>query len=160
MNIYGYAMQMERDGERYYRELARKTGNAGLRNILTMLADAEIAHYRLFRNMRESVAVKVEETNILENVKNIFQELREKGLAGTDASQADLYHKALEIEKKSRDFYLEKAGEAQDESMGAAFRKIAEEEQKHYRILESIIDFVSRPEQWLEDAEWYHLEDY
>jgi hypothetical protein len=37
---------------------------------------------------------------------------------------------------------------------------VAGEEHKHYLLLERIIDFVSRPEQWLEDAEFYHLEDY
>jgi len=160
MNIYDYAMQMERDGERYYRNLAGKTENPGLRNILGMLADAEIAHYHFFLDMRENAAVHVGKTKILENVKNVFQEMKEKSSAGADASQADLYRKALEIEKKSRDFYLEKADEVEDESQSTAFRKIAAEEQKHFRILESIIDFISRPEQWLEDAEWYHLEEY
>ena len=160
VNIYDYAMQMEQDGEHYYRDLAGKSDNPGLRNILGMLADAEVAHYHLFQEMREDKAVQVGDTNILENVKNVFQGLKEEGSTGTDPSQVELYRKALEIEKKSRDFYLEKAGEVEDESRSSVFREIAAEEQKHYRILEGIIDFISRPEQWLEDAEWYHLEDY
>ena len=28
------------------------------------------------------------------------------------------------------------------------------------KILEGIIEFVSRPQTWLENAEWNHLEDY
>lgn len=35
-----------------------------------------------------------------------------------------------------------------------------EEEKKHYFLLDNIIEFVSRPEQWLENAEFYHLEEY
>jgi len=33
MNIYKYAMKMEKDSEKYYSELANKTGDVGLRNI-------------------------------------------------------------------------------------------------------------------------------
>ena len=40
------------------------------------------------------------------------------------------------------------------------FQKLAEEEKKHYFLLENIIQFVSRPETWLENAEFYHLEEY
>ena len=36
----------------------------------------------------------------------------------------------------------------------------AVEERRHFRIDEGIIDFVSRPEQWHENAEGHHLEDY
>ena len=36
------------------------------------------------------------------------------------------------------------------------------QEQQHVEFIESIIEFVSRPEpgNWLETAEWYHTEDY
>jgi hypothetical protein len=36
------------------------------------------------------------------------------------------------------------------------------EEDKHLRIMENIVEFVSRPEpgNWLENAEWHHLETY
>ena len=52
MNIFDYAMQMEKDGEVYYREIAEKTSNKGVRNILKMLADAELMHYEIFEKMR------------------------------------------------------------------------------------------------------------
>jgi rubrerythrin len=40
------------------------------------------------------------------------------------------------------------------------FLKLADEEKKHYFLLENIIDFVSRPQKWLENAEFYHLDEY
>jgi len=51
MNIFEYAMQMEKDGEDYYRQLAQQTVNKGMRTILAMLADEEVKHY----NVLESV---------------------------------------------------------------------------------------------------------
>lgn len=161
MDIYDFAMRMEKDGEAYYRELAGRTGNKGLRNILNKLADAELRHYRIFRGMKENSLIGAAETPILEDVKNLFVRLKEtEGSQGVDSSQIDLYRKAQAVEEESRDFYRSKADEAGDETRREIFLVIAEEEQKHYRVLESIIDFVSRPEQWLEDAEWYHLDEY
>jgi rubrerythrin len=47
-----------------------------------------------------------------------------------------------------------------DLSQKGLFLQIAEEEKKHYWILENILNFISRPQNWLENAEWYHLDEY
>ncbi|RJQ56844.1 MAG: rubrerythrin [Nitrospiraceae bacterium] len=159
MDIYEYAMQMERDGENFYRELSRKTANAGIRNILTMLADAEVKHYNVFQGMKRNEAVPDTDTEILSGVKNIFMKMRDEKTIPVGAAQIELYRRAQEIEKKSRDFYLEKADEV-TAAQRTIFIRIADEEKTHYFILENIIDFVSRPETWLENPEWYHLEEY
>ena len=159
MDIYEYAMQMEKDGEDYYREISHKTANAGLQNILTRLADAEVKHYKVFQSMKNNEDIPDTDAGILAGVKNIFISMREEEQTGIDSSQAELYRKAQEIEKKTRDFYLEKADEV-NASQKTVFLKIADEEKKHYLILEKIIDFVTRPETWLENPEWYHLEEY
>jgi len=161
MDLYEFAMKMERDGENYYRELATKVGNTGLKNILTMLADAEVVHYNIFKKLKDNEKVKVGNTKILSNAKNIFEKMKEEEeITGVSSSQIELYRKAQEIERKSRNFYLEKAGEVKDKSQKEILLKVADEEKKHYLILEKIIDFVSRPQIWLENPEWYHLEEY
>jgi len=161
MKPYDYAMQMEKDGESYYRDGAARSANKGLRNILTMLADAEVKHYDLFRQMKENTPVTIEDTTILGDVKNIFVTMRDQGgLEGLAVSEIELYKRAQEIEKKTEEFYLQQAGEVEDSAQRDSFSRIAEEEKKHYLILEQIIEFVSRPNHWLENAEWYHLEEY
>lgn len=161
MDIYEYAMQLEKDGEHYYRELAEKIVNPGLKNIMRMLADAEVNHYNIFRKMKNNEAVEVPETPILSEVKNIFVRMREEGdVITADGSEIDLYTRAQEIEVKTRDYYREQAGKVGDPHQKEIFLRVAEEENKHYFILENIIDFVARPFNWLENAEWYHLEEY
>jgi len=161
MDIFEFAMQMEKDGETYYRELAAKTGNKGLRNILTMLADAEVMHYNVFSRMKAGAKVKPAEVTALSGVKNVFLKMKEeKDVSGLDASQVELYKKAQGIEKKSEDFYTEKAKEVSDDSQKQTLLAIARQEKTHYLLLEKIIDFVSRPQMWLENPEWYHLEEY
>jgi len=160
MNIFEYAMQMEKDGENYYRQLVQQTANKGLRTILTMLADEEVKHYNAIERM-QTAEPQMAETKILTDAKNVFVQIKESNEKfGFDIGQTELYRKAQDIEKKSRDFYLEKANETEKKYQKRIFQKLAEEEKKHYFLLENIIQFVSRPETWLENAEFFHLEEY
>jgi len=160
MDIFDYALKMEKDGESFYREIASKTNNKGLQTILTMLADEEVKHYQAIENMRQD-KYQMSEATVLEDARNIFVEMKdaEKEFE-LEQEQTTLYEKAQEIEKKSQQFYQEKAGQTDKADQKKLFERLAKEEQKHYFLLENIIEFVSRPEQWLENAEWYHLEEY
>jgi len=160
MDIFEYAMQMEKDGEQYYRTLVEQTENKGLRTIFTELANDEVKHYKVIEKMRNEASEMVD-TNILADAQNIFQEMKESGQSfDFDVKQIDIYRQAQQVEQKSRDFYLDKADEIKEPYQRELFLKLAEEEKKHYFILENIIEFVSRPETWLENAEFYHLEEY
>jgi rubrerythrin len=159
-NIFEYAMQMEKDGEDYYRQLAQQTDNEGMRSILTMLAEEEVKHYQAIEKMKTQ-QTQIVESEILTDAKNVFIQIEESGESfDFNINQAELYTKARDIEKKSRDFYTEKANEVTEKYQKELFLKLAIEEQKHYVLLDKMVDFVSRPEQWLENAEFFHLEDY
>ncbi len=162
MNIYKYAMKMEKDSENYYNELANKTDDAGLRNILKMLASDEVKHYNIIEQMiKTDVNVELAETGILKNAKNIFIKIKGKNIVfDFDLPQADFYRKAQEFEEKSYKFYLEMSDKVEIKSQKKIFLKLAGEEKKHMFLLENLVEFVSRPETWIEDAEFNHLDDY
>ena len=160
VDIFKYAMQMEKDGENYYHQLAQQTANKGLQTILIMLADDEVKHYNAIKRMQTAEA-HIAETTILTDAKNVFVQIKESSESFYfDANQIVLYRKAQNIEQRSLDFYLEKANEVNEEYHRDIFLRLAEEEKKHYFLLDNIIEFVSKPEQWLENAEFYHLEEY
>ena len=160
MDIFDFALKMEKDGEGFYREIAAKTKNKGLQVILTMLADEEVKHYQAIERMKLN-ELKTVRSSILNKAKNIFVEMKEQGQEfEAEKEQIALYEKAQEIEKKSQDFYNEKAKQADSEDQKNLLIDLAKEEEKHYFLLENIIKLVSKPKQWLEDAEWYHLEEY
>jgi rubrerythrin len=161
MDIFEFAMEKEKLSEDYYRQLASKANTKGLQTIFSMLADEEAKHFRILQEIRSGIPDEVSDTDVLGEAKQVFARMRE----GTrkfdfDAGQIEIYKKAQDIEKESRQFYLEKADEAEDHRQKGIFRKLAEEEKKHHFLLENIIQFVSRPETWLENAEFYHLEEY
>jgi rubrerythrin len=161
MNIFDYAMEKEKEAEGLYRELADKTNNEGFTNIFKLLADEEATHYRILEDMKNEVPVELSDSEILPNAKDIFKGMSQKKEAfEIETDQVELYKKAQEIEKASRDLYLEKAGETEDSFQKEVFGNLADQEQKHYLLIDNIIELVLRPEQWLEDAEWHHLDEY
>lgn len=160
MNIFDFAMEKEKFSENYYRQLAFKSNNKGLETIFNMLADEEAKHYKIVSDMKDNAPLNLIETTVLLDAKGVFGKMREDLRDfDFDISQTELYRKAQDIEKQSRDFYLEKANEVA-KNQKEFFLKLADEEKKHYFLLENIIEFVSRPETWLENAEFYHLDEY
>lgn len=124
MNIYGYAMQMEKDGEDYYRKLANACNTDGLRSIFVMLADEEVKHYKVVEKIsNKNKTPQLAETNILENVKNIFIEMKDikQDLHIDTNEETDNYRKARDIEDMSQKFYLEKAEQVEGEQARQIF---------------------------------------
>lgn len=160
MTIFEFAMKMELDGEKYYRELAEKNSSPRIRRIFRILAEDEVKHYRTLKEIEKSGKFTMEPSRALSEARNIFQDLREKAdPQPTDQSQIELYRKALEIEMKSEIFYREKAEEAAEPELRDLLLRLAEEEKKHGLIIGRIIDFVSRPDSWIEEGDFYHLDD-
>jgi len=159
MNIYEFAMQMEKDGEAFYRNLALKVSNLGLRNILNMLAEDELKHYNIFAKLALDQSADLAETEVLKHTRNIFRQMSESAL-NPDIGEVELYREAQKLEEKSERFYREKSELEKESEPKNLLRQIASEERKHYFLLENIINFVSRPKTWLENAEFNHLDEY
>ena len=162
MNVFEFAMQMEKDGEAFYRELADASKNKGLATILNVLADEEVKHYNIFKRMAGGKVEEIPQSHLMTDVKNVFVQMKQKGDSfDFDVDQQVAYYrKAQDLEKKSENLYLDKAKESTEEKERDILLQIAEEEKRHYHVLENIIEFVSRPDRWLEDAEWNHLDNY
>jgi hypothetical protein len=161
MNIFEFAMEKEKFSETYYRQLASKTRHKGLANICTMLADEEVKHYHAIEAMKADSPANFAQSTVLGDAKKIFESIRNSAEKfDLDISELELYKKAQDIETQSRNFYLEKARQSELPAHKQIFTALAEEEKKHYFIVGNIIDFISRPQTWLENAEWYHLDEY
>ena len=160
MKIYEFAKQMEQDGETFYREMAAQTADPGVQRILDMLADDEVKHYQIIAQLEKTAtAPEMAPTDILTNARNVFEQMRGEGL-DLGGLQVEVYQQAQELEQKSQDFYRERANESSNPAHKALFVKLADEERRHYFLLDHMIEFVDRPRTWIEDAEFTHLQEY
>jgi rubrerythrin len=161
MDMFEFAMKMEEDGEAFYRKMASDVKDDGIKVILNMLADDEVKHYTIFMQMKRAVVPSMAETKVLSGAKSVFQGFKGRSKEfDFGATEIDHLRKAREIEKKSEDFYREKAREVEIEGQRDLLLRIADEEKKHYFLLENMLQFMSRPKTWLEDAEFNHLDEY
>lgn len=151
MNIFDFAQKMELDGKRYYEQLAGESNNPGLRTIFLRLAADEQKHFetlQALRNERERT-VHMEDSTVLDFARNVFESL----LSGQrpPALEGDLegYRHAMKLEADSVNLYEEAARREENREVKAVLERIAEEEQKHFKVLENIYDFVNAPNEYL-----------
>jgi rubrerythrin len=160
MDVFEFAMQLEKESQDFYRKSADVAKITGLKTIFNILASEEAKHYKIVKEMQSGTSQKFPDTNILSDAKAVFEQMSKSDQFDAGIDQLEVYKKAQAIEKKSRDFYLEKADEIGNPAQEGLFRRLAEEEKKHNFLLQNIMDFLSRPQTWLENAEWNHLEEY
>ena len=160
MDIYKFAMQMELDGRHFYQDLAKKTKNAGIKSVLTMMAESEAKHYNVILDMQKNDKTEYsKDVEVLTKIKNVFSKMKEEKEIDVDVSQVEFYKKALEIEADSEKFYLERADEEKDPHRKEIFLTLANEEKGHCILLENLVNLVSQPDSWIENSEWYDIDE-
>jgi rubrerythrin len=162
MDIFDQAMAIERQGEALYRSVARDASDKGVIYIFSWLADQEKKHYDVLKNMKEDGLAPVGQSFDLKGIRGIFLNWKEtRARIDVKTPQVDLYRQALDIEEKTVKLYEEGARTAADNVTKAAFLSIAAEEKVHRQIVENIIEFITKPDFWAENAEFgYRGEDY
>jgi rubrerythrin len=160
MDIFEFAIGMEKEGEIFYLELANKMSHPELKKIIRLLAADEVKHAQVLKEMR-SKTVEMEDSLILSKAKTIFSQVAgECNPLLPIESMNELMDQALDFEKKSEQIYTDYAKKSTDTISTALFMRIAAEEKKHFILLENLKEFLLRPEQWLENAEFNHLDEY
>jgi len=162
MNVFEYAMKMEVDGKAYYLKLADQTGQEGLKTIFRRLAEDEQKHYEIFRDLRKGAMASVmQDTTILEDAKNVF-EILPRGKTALKGVEEDLsaYRHAMKLEADSFRLYEEAASKEGNTETKNLLLRIAEEEHKHFNILENIYHFVNAPNEYLAWGEFSNLDEF
>lgn len=161
MNTLDMALSLEYDLEKYYKEQAALYKDSDLDIIFSLLAQEEAKHASLLQNKADSLSYTLVESTILTESKNLFANLENfKSDIATLPTQLDSYRFALDKEEKSYEFYKKAASEATDLQLKEIFQHLIKEETNHCIILEEIIKLLTRPEEWVESAEFGIREDY
>ncbi len=152
MDILEYAMQMELDGEQFYKTQAADETDDKLMKILLSLAEEEQRHYAFFKKMRdghydEAVKEMDRSSQTLSEIRNIFKEMadgrQEKMFSG---GEAEVWKEALRIEEKAEKFYREKAQAETDPEKKKLLDRIANEERNHIHMIDGVLHYLRSPD--------------
>ena len=161
MNVFDFAMQMELDGKSHYEKLAAATSVMGLHNIFIILASDEQKHYDTIEAMKAGGRGAMASSIVLDEAKNVFQGLiKDKGQVGGLRKDLEGYRYALKVESDSVKLYEDMAKKEDTIEIVQLLLKIANEEKKHYNIMENLYDFVLAPQNYLAWGEFSNLKEY
>lgn len=161
MNVFDFAMKMELDGRGYYEKLAGDTPVIGLKNIFLSLAQDEQKHYDIIKELKSGVEGTRAETAVLEKAKNVFQNLMaQRSIAVSLKKDLDGYQHAMKIEAESVKFYEDMASKEENEGAAKLLLRIADEEKKHFNIMENLYDYVLAPQNYLAWGEFSNLKEF
>jgi rubrerythrin len=160
MNVFDFAMKMELQGKACYENLAASTKVPGLKTIFTGLAADEQKHYEIFRGLKEGKEWTMTDSRMLEQARSVFRDmLADKEHLVELHEDLDAYKVGLKIEADSVKLYEDMAKKEKDPETVQLYLKIANEEKKHYNIVDNICDFVMRPKYYLEWREFSNLQE-
>lgn len=161
MNTLAFAINMELEGAKYYREQAEINKTNGLSTVFLLLARDEDVHAQILQDKMNNLPCDLVDNQTLAGARSVFKgigDYKEETIALP--RQIDLYRMALDKEKQSIDLYNEFFSEATDETDKHLFTYLLRQETTHFTIIEDIIMLVNRPEDWVEDAEFGIREEY
>jgi rubrerythrin len=161
MNVFDFALEMELDGKAHYENLAAGTPIVGLKNIFTMLAADEQKHFDTIQSMKAGSIGAMADSTALDQAKNVFQGfMNESTLLGGLHKDLDGYRYAMHVEADSVKLYEDMAKKDNRVECVQLLLKIANEEKKHYNIMENLYDFVLAPQNYLAWGEFSNLKEF
>jgi rubrerythrin len=155
MNSLDYAIKMEQDGEKYYREQAQIYKDNALHTVCNLLADEENAHAKLLESKKNKSVYQLTESDFSTRAKNVFADLKDIEVEGTKApSQLDFYRVASDMEKQSIDLYQKFLSEATDEEDKKLFEYLIGQEKNHLEAFEELSRLLYNAEWWIDSPEF------
>ncbi|MFC2163695.1 ferritin family protein [Acidobacteriota bacterium] len=162
MEFFEFANDLEQRTVDTYRELANQCrANEGVKNILLMLVADHDKHVKTLEKMKTKAHAEMTETGAFREARKLFDKMqKDKDVFSCDVDQLQLYRDARDLVQKKKQFYEEMIDRMDSEENKNLLKQLVEEERKQATVLDNIIEMVSRPNSWLENAEFHHLDEY
>ena len=78
----------------------------------------------------------------------------------SSSEQLNVYRLAREIEKKGMDVYHQMLADSHNPKEKEIYQYLLDQEREHYSLFDELVTRVSRPEEWVESAEFGPREEY
>ena len=160
------AIQIETDGEEYYRQVALSTKNPLAKHTFETLADQEVEHREIFeahyRAMEQEKAwpslseLGAERRQAIADAEGIFTAALAdlQGELLEEAGLDEAYATAMQMERDTINFYREQL-EAADDDQRELYEFLIEQERGHLNILATTEEYLNHTEYWhFKEEQW------
>ncbi|MBW2984025.1 ferritin family protein [Candidatus Woesearchaeota archaeon] len=153
------ALDFEEKGHKIYEETSKKTENPIVARTFRYLAEQELNHIEEIKGYTEKEKIELKGDK-LEDTKKFFSTTTEEFKVKTELSDDDIEaHKtALELEKKSYEFYEKQFHQTDDEELKKFFKWLMEQENAHYHLIQNAYEYIQNPEHFFAEEEKWVVE--
>jgi len=162
MNDLKFAIDMEHDGEKYYRQQAEINKSNSFFTVCIMMAEEEKVHAQILTDMLNSEKLsKLPDANTLAKTKSIFEGIGDiKSEAKSIANQLDFYRFASNMEQESIDLYTKHLSDSVNQQERDLFTYLIYQEKQHFEILDELASLLRNAEEWVESPEFGVRKEY
>ena len=155
------AIDTEEEGLEMYEAAADNAENVVAEKMFKGLAEDERRHLEMIKKIAQDMDLQeafdeAADTTARERMETIFSKAKEE-VVEKQAPTSDEYQalqRALQFEKDGYDQYTRAAKNATDEKARKLFEQLKGEEDEHYRILESTMEYLDETGKWFLSDEW------
>jgi rubrerythrin len=153
------AIEMEKSGHRFFTEAAGKVSHEVGRKLFTRLAGEELRHRQTFEKIFTAVSGGTDWKEAIDSIEPskrvpYFDEARKQFKAEDQTVELEFLKKALDLERDAMQFFEKAMAEAESPEAREIFKRILEEEQGHYDLLQAEIDNVGGSGFWFDVQEF------
>jgi rubrerythrin len=154
------AIEMEKSGHRFFTEASNKVKHEVGRKLFSRLAAEEIEHMRTFEKIFNEMSGGgnwKEAMKAVQPAKRVpyFDEARKEFKVGDMSVELDYLKKALDLERNAIQFFEQAIRDSESPEAKAIFKRILNEEQGHYDLIQSEIDSINGNGFWFDVHEFY-----
>lgn len=150
-----FAINMELEGEQFYRSQAALHKGSGLEVVCLLLAEDEKRHADILKAKLDQTDWSFDDEHTLIKEAGIFHDIDDlRSEIRTIPTQKDFYMEAAKKEKQSIDLYKDCLAQAKNENDIDLFSYLINQEEHHFDMLDDLTGLLTHAEEWVEDAEF------
>lgn len=159
MNTIDFAINMELEGQRYFEEQAKLNQDNELHTVFLILAEAEKQHAELLKKRKEFEPYTLDVNSIGPDTWTAITEFTH--MQGENKEkQLDMYRKAYRLEENSIQLYKDLMTKTSVPENIELYQFLIGQEKEHLKFFEDLVILLTRPEEWVESAEFGEREEY
>ncbi|MFQ6097120.1 MAG: ferritin family protein [Armatimonadota bacterium] len=155
------ALQLERDGRKFYLDAASKAANDVARSWFESFADDELRHIEWIQQLSAGEGtVNRAKKEMYSRLSGIFRDAPETARRAALESENDMeaIRLATAMEEKSVAAYVKWAEESEDQDLRDLCNVLADYERLHVDLLQNAAQYLSDPAEWFRQEERWIVE--